>query len=66
MNVGGLANYIAFRLANEQKQNWWGAATNLQTLNFSPFEFCREMLLENCDLQKLNEFERDLIIKAII
>lgn len=66
IDIGGLANYIAFRLANEQGQNWWGTANNLQTLGFSPYEICRKLIFENCDLTKLNDFDKDLLIKAII
>lgn len=65
IDLGGLANYIAFRLATEQKQNWWGTANNLQTLGFMPFEFCKNKVLEECDLSKLTDFDRDLLLRAI-
>jgi len=32
-----LANYIAHRLSEEQGQNWWGTAQNLQDLNTNPW-----------------------------
>jgi transcriptional regulator with XRE-family HTH domain/Zn-dependent peptidase ImmA (M78 family) len=66
IDLGGLANYIAFRLAKEQEQNWWGTASNLQTLGFSPYDISRKLIFEHCDLAKLNDFDKDLLIKAII
>lgn len=66
MEVGGLANYIAFRLSTEQNQDWWGTANNLQVLGFSPFELCKSLIIQNCDISNLNEFDKELLIKALI
>jgi hypothetical protein len=64
VNLGLLANHMAYRLA-EQNENWWGSASNLQSESRSPFSIGREVLLEWTNLSRLNTFDRELLIRAL-
>lgn len=64
VNVGALANHMAFRL-NQEQQSWWATARALQSGSSSPFEVTREIFLKHMQLNRLNPFDRDLLIKAI-
>jgi hypothetical protein len=64
VNPDSLANHMAFRLASEGK-DWWGAARNLQQARVNPFEIAREILFLNVDLHRINELDRDLLIRAL-
>lgn len=64
VNLGALANYMAYRLA-QQNENWWGAAHNLQNTSRDPFEVARDVLLERTDLFRLTNFDRALIQRAL-
>lgn len=66
VDPGALANYIAFRLQSEQNINWWATAQNLQTVMSDPFEITKKVLLERVDLETINEFDRQLLIRALI
>lgn len=62
--VDGLANYLAYRLA-QQGENWWGAAMNLQRTDEDPWSVARDVLLEHATLQRLNAFDRRLLTQAL-
>ena len=62
--VDALANYMAFRLAL-QGINWWGAATNLQRVGWELPCTPRDVLLERIDLNRLNEVDQDLLLRAL-
>lgn len=62
--VDSLANYMAFRLSL-QNINWWGTAENLQEIDSNPWEISRDYLLEQVDFGKLNEVDRNILIKAL-
>jgi transcriptional regulator with XRE-family HTH domain len=64
VNLGSLANHMAYRLA-KQNENWWGAAHNLQTTARNPFEIAREVLLEHVNLSRLSPFDRELLQRAL-
>jgi transcriptional regulator with XRE-family HTH domain/cytidylate kinase len=64
VDVGALAQYMAFRLS-AQGVNWWGAATNLQAPVDSPASLPRELLLQNADLTKLNPVDRGLLLRSL-
>ena len=59
-----LANYLAFRLSLDGK-NWWGAATNLQPRNESPWEVARDVLLQRANLALLSGLDKDLFLQAL-
>ena len=62
--VDDLANYMAFRLADEQGQNWWGTANNLQSID-SPWDVVRNVFFERADLTKLSEPDREILAQAL-
>jgi transcriptional regulator with XRE-family HTH domain len=64
VNLGSLANHMAYRLA-EQNENWWGAAHNLQKNDHNPFGVAREILLQNVNFARLCAFDRELIQRAL-
>lgn len=64
VNLGSLANHLAYRLASEGK-NWWGAAHNLQQTEVEPFSIAREALFARINLQRLNGLDRDLLMRAL-
>lgn len=62
--VGALANYIAYRLSL-QNENWWPAATNLQTGDLDPWQVARDVLLEKINFETLNDVDQTLLIRAL-
>jgi len=67
VSVAALANYMAFRLSL-QGENWWGAATNLQTEDTDytdPWQTARDYLLERASFGQLNEVDRNLLLQAL-
>lgn len=64
VEVGALANYMAFRLSL-QDINWWGAATNLQKGDADPCGIARAFLLERLSLDLLSDPDRRLVIQAL-
>jgi transcriptional regulator with XRE-family HTH domain len=64
VNLGALANHMAFRLGT-QGTDWWGNANNLQTGSDDPFDEARTELLRRVDLRQLNEIDRELLIRAL-
>jgi transcriptional regulator with XRE-family HTH domain len=65
VEVGALANYLAFRLSM-QDLNWWGAASNLQSGTEDPWTICRDIFLERVDLGSLNPLDRELLTQALV
>ena len=64
INIGALANHMAYRLA-QQRENWWGAAHNLQERGRAPIDITRDILLENTNLFRLSDFDRALLERAL-
>jgi transcriptional regulator with XRE-family HTH domain len=62
--VDALANYIAFRLAR-YKQNWWGAANNLQVTDPPAWAIARDLLLEHVDMERIDPQGRGLLRRAL-
>jgi transcriptional regulator with XRE-family HTH domain len=62
--VDGLAEYVAYRLT-EQDVNWWGAATNLQDASGNPWRVARDITLEKIDFSRLNPTDRELLALAL-
>jgi transcriptional regulator with XRE-family HTH domain len=61
--VDGLAEYVAYRLT-EQDVNWWGTATNLQDGSGNPWRVARDIALEKVDFSRLNPTDRELLALA--
>jgi len=64
VNVGVLANYVAYHLSR-LNLNWWGAATNLQSNTEDPWRITRECLLSRVDLGCLDEPDAELFSLAL-
>ena len=62
--VDSLANYLAFRLAAEQGQNWWATASVLQPIG-NPWNVVRDVFFERADFTKLSPPDRELLAQAL-
>ncbi|WP_439880930.1 helix-turn-helix transcriptional regulator [Pontibacter sp. MBLB2868] len=65
VDSGALANYIAFRLMAEQRVNWWGVATNLQSDQGGHWEIASNLLLKNAKLDVLSDIDKEILINAL-
>ena len=63
VEVDSLANYLAYRLA-QQGENWWGAANNLQRPG-DPWRAARDVLVERIEFGRLNPIDRQLLLAAL-
>ena len=59
-----LANYMAYRLSL-QRENWWGAAANLQERDCDPYEVARDMFFERFDFRNLDASSVELLSLAL-
>jgi transcriptional regulator with XRE-family HTH domain/Zn-dependent peptidase ImmA (M78 family) len=64
IDVGALANYLAFRLS-WQGVNWWGAAANLQADDGDPWTIARDVFVERFRYDVENELDRQLLDRAL-
>lgn len=64
VSVDVLANYLAFRLAAEQGENWWATAANLQSVG-DPWADVRNVFVERADFTSLSEFDRGFLVQAL-
>jgi transcriptional regulator with XRE-family HTH domain len=64
IQVDGLAEYVAYRLT-EQDIDWWGTATNLQDRSGNPWIVARDIALERIDFGRLNPVDRELLALAL-
>jgi len=65
VSVGALANYMAFRLWQEEVTNWWGAAANLQEPSEGPWQIARDIFLQHADFESLSDVDRNLLQQAL-
>jgi hypothetical protein len=65
VQADSLANYLAYRLWQEKKINWWGAATNLQRRERDPWVVCRDILLTKLDVAELAPDDQRLLRLAL-
>lgn len=64
VDVGSLANYLAFRLS-WQGVNWWGAAANLQNDEGDPWTIARDVFVDRFPYHIDNELDRQLLDRAL-
>lgn len=64
VEVGSLANYLAFRLS-WQGINWWGAAANLQSGDDDPWAVARDVFVERFPFKFESEIDRQLLDRAL-
>ena len=62
--IDSLSNYLAYRLAAEQGENWWGTANSLQSIDM-PWNVVRNMFFERADFTKLAEPDREVLAQAL-
>lgn len=65
VDLGALANYLAHRLDDENGIDWWGAAQNLQADVSAAWSLARDTYLTRVRLSSVNEFDRDLLLRAL-
>lgn len=59
-----LANYLAFRLQN-QNYNWWGTANGFQEYEAPPFNIASDILRNRIPIENLDPIDKNLLITAI-
>ena len=64
VDVGSLANYLAFRLS-WQGVNWWGAAANLQSGEDDPWVIARDVFRDRFPFKFESEIDRQLLDRAL-
>ena len=64
VDLGALANYLAHRLSEENNIDWWGTAHNIQKGDAPAWALARDVFLTNVRLSGLNEFDRNLLLRA--
>ncbi len=64
IDVGILANHMAWRLSDEG-QNWWGNAENLQKGGEDPFGIVQDALMKYINLDLLSGMEQEMFVEAI-
>jgi transcriptional regulator with XRE-family HTH domain len=65
VSVGSLANYMAYRLWQDEVANWWGAAENLQEKDGNPWQFARDLFLQHINWGRLSDPDRTLLQQAL-
>lgn len=64
MELGVLANHMAWRLSKEST-SWWGTAENMQKSTDSPASIVRKYLSRHMNLALLNDLDREMFVRAI-
>lgn len=64
VDVGMLANYLAYRLSF-QNVNWWPTAQNLQPTGDDPWSVVSQYLRKRIDMSVLAPLDRDLLTQAL-
>lgn len=64
VDIGSLANYLAFRLS-WQGVNWWGAAANLQSGDDDPWDVARDVFVERFPFKFESDIDRHLLERAL-
>ena len=64
INEGILANYLAYRLT-QQNINWWGTAENIQKADKNAFEIARDIFINRVDTNKINILDKELLMQAL-
>lgn len=64
VDVGALANYMAFRLS-WQGLSWWGAAANLQSDDEDPWSTARDVFIDRFPWTFEHSLDRELLNRAL-
>ena len=64
VEVGALANYLAFRLSR-QAHSWWGVAAKLQKIDDDPWLIAREVFFKRFNFNITDNVDRGLLKRAL-
>ena len=65
LEVGLVAQHIAFRVLRDHGENWWGAARNLEAAAEAPFDIARDALLRHVQLDRVAEPARGMLLQVL-
>jgi hypothetical protein len=65
LNIGLLAQHVAYRVSREHNVNWWGTAIALEAATESPFATAREVMLEHVSLGRVPEPARGMLDQVL-
>ncbi len=65
LDVGLVAQHVAFRIRQEHGNNWWGTARNLEAATEAPFDVARDTLLQHVDLGRVAEPARGMLLQIL-
>jgi len=65
LDVGLVAQHVAFRMSREHGMNWWGAARNLEAATEAPFDVACDTLLQHVDLGRVPEPARGMLLQVL-
>lgn len=66
VNLGVLANYVAYSLKEERDIDWWGAASNLQPDSEDAYNIAAAVFKDQFKADKLSEGDRKLVELATL
>ncbi|MBX9699656.1 MAG: helix-turn-helix domain-containing protein [Acetobacteraceae bacterium] len=65
LDVGLVAQHVAFRARREHGVNWWGTARNLEATAAAPFDIARDALLRHVSLDRVQEPARGMLLQVL-
>lgn len=65
LDVGLVAQHVAFRMSREHGDNWWGTARNLEAAKEAPFDVARDTLLQHLNLDRVIEPARGMLLQIL-
>ncbi len=63
--AGVLANYIAYKLARFENEDWWGTAAALQSKDDDPWGLAHNALFARLELHRLDALDREILTRAL-
>lgn len=65
LDIGLVAQHVAFRARREHGFNWWGTARNLEGATEAPFDIAREVLLRHVKTDRVVEPARGMLLQIL-
>ena len=66
LRVDCLAQFVAFRISQEDGHNWWGGANSLSKSDINPYQIAIEKLKENIEWKQMISSDRFIIEAAFV
>jgi transcriptional regulator with XRE-family HTH domain len=63
--AGVLANYLAYKLARFDGQDWWGTAASLQATSDNPWRLAQNELFARLEMHRLDGLDREILSRAL-